>query len=135
MRGYKQEGEKRKEVVRYSAGLCGVGGLWIVFMERIVSLHSSTGDKSQIHDRATVNEVVRQKYESSKDFEELLNIKPMKPERLPWWPICYESDLLALAEIQQRLKNIMKNAKVPRDTLGNQILSQTGPYVKLKVCP
>lgn len=135
--------EKKKKwfvILLVCAVLAGYG---IVFMERIVkpSIASIGEIKAKSMIVQTVNEVVRQKYESSKDFEELLNIKTDEAGKVTLVQAnsgAMNRISFALAwEIQQRLKDIgEERVKVPIGTiLGNQILSQTGPYVKLKVLP
>lgn len=115
----------------------------IFFTERIVkpTLVSISEIKAKSMMVQTVNEVVREKYQSSRDFEDLLDIKTDDTGKVT----LVQANSAAMNrlsytlawEIQQRLKKMgEERVTVPIGTiLGNQILSQTGPKVKLKVLP
>jgi sporulation protein YunB len=115
----------------------------IFFTEKIVKpTIASIGEiKAKSMMVQTVNDVVREKYESGDGFEDLLDIKTDESGKVTL--VQANSGAMnrlsyALAwEIQQRLRDMdEERVQVPIGTiLGNQILSQTGPKVKLKVLP
>ena len=89
----------------------------------------------------TVNEAIREKYRQYDNFESLLNIDVDENGRVT----LVQTDSAVINQlsydlawdIQQRLKDIEEERiQIPLGTvLGSQILSQTGPEVKLKILP
>jgi len=118
-------------------------GYGLFFTERIVKpAISSIGElKAKTMMIQIVNEVVREKYESGSNFGDLLDIRTDEAGKITL--VQANSSAMNLLsydlawEIQQRLKSIgEEKVKIPiGSVLGNQILSQTGPSVKLKVLP
>ncbi len=89
----------------------------------------------------TVNDVVRKKYELSGGFDDLLDIRTDTEGKVT----LVQANSAAMNklsydlawEIQQRLRDIdEERVQIPLGSvMGNQILSQTGPTVRLKVLP
>jgi sporulation protein YunB len=89
----------------------------------------------------TVNGVVREKYQENSSFETLLDFKTdsngkvtlVQANSATMNKLSYE---LAY-EIQRKLQNIQEErVQIPIGSImGNQILSQTGPWVRLKILP
>lgn len=118
-------------------------GYGLFFAEKIIkpSIASMGEIKAKSMVVQVVNEVIRSRYESLGGFEDVLNIKV--DERGKVTLIEANSAVMNklsydLAwEIQQGLKTIeQERLKVPLGSIfGNQIFSQTGPYVSLKILP
>ncbi len=124
--------------------ICGVLlSYGIFFTERIIkpAIASISEIKARSMIVQTVNDVVREKYQSESGFENLLDIKTDEAGKVT----LVQANSAAMNklsynlawEIQQRLRNIdEERVQIPIGSiLGNQILSQTGPRIKLKVLP
>ncbi|HPO05215.1 MAG TPA: sporulation protein YunB [Bacillota bacterium] len=115
----------------------------LFFTEKIIKpTISSIGEiKAKSMMVQTVNEAVRDKYDDENGFRDLLVIKTDETGRIT----LVQADSAAMNklsydlawDIQQRLRDIEEERiQIPIGSiLGNQILSQTGPKVKLKIMP
>ncbi|NLT48576.1 MAG: sporulation protein YunB [Clostridiales bacterium] len=118
-------------------------GYGILFTDRVVKpAIASIGEiRAKSMMVQVVNEVVREKYETGNGFSDLLDIRTDEAGKITLVQ-ANSSAMNRLSydiawEIQQRLKNLdEEQVKIPiGSVLGNQILSQTGPWVKLKILP
>lgn len=118
-------------------------GYGVLFTDRVVKpAIASIGEiRAKSMMVQVVNEVVREKYETGNGFSDLLDIRTDEAGKITLVQ-ANSSAMNRLSydiawEIQQRLKNLdEEQVKIPiGSVLGNQILSQTGPWVKLKILP
>lgn len=89
----------------------------------------------------TVNQAVREKYQSNEGFNNLLNFKTDASGKVSF----VQADSATMNglsydlafEIQRKLQNLEEERiQIPIGSImGNQILSQTGPWVRLKILP